>query len=204
MLKENASVVEQSLKSRSALDRALEDARSGVSLELIEDRSAAHVAARKGQTGTLAQAFQQQYGLELPRKPGIVTSPSISAMWAGPDQWLVLVSAEDGRDLEQELRAKFGTLASIADQTDARTFVRVAGPASRATLAKLLPIDVHPRAFPPGSVAITHAAHIGAVVWRSDKPRTADCFMLACSRSFSQSFWHALMEAGAEFGLSVG
>lgn len=192
------------LESRSALARAAEDSRSGVTLELVDDRTIAHVAARKGQTDALAAEFSRHFQIDLPRKPGIVTTPSISAMWAGPDQWLVFAPGEDGRDLEQELRPRFGASASIADQSDARTLVRIAGPASRSVLAKLLPIDIHPRAFPAGSVAITHAAHIGVIVWRSDKPRTDDCFMLACARSYAQSFWHALVESAAEFGYSVG
>lgn len=192
------------LKSRSALAGTLEQTRSAVSLELIEDRSVAHVAARKGQGDALNQVFQQTYGIALPPTPAIVTSPSISAMWSGPGQWLVFAAAEEGRDLEQELRAKLGSAASVADQTDARTLVRVAGPSSRAMLAKLLPIDIHPKAFPAGSAAITHAAHIGVMVWRSDKPRSPDCFMLACSRSYAGSFWACLIDAAREFGLSVG
>ncbi len=128
----------------------------------------------------------------------------MTVVWAGPSQWLVYALDENGRDLELELRAKLGATASVADQSDARTFVRVAGPASRATLAKLLPIDVHASAFPAGSAAITHAAHIGVLVWRSDKPRSPDCFMVACPRSYAGSFWHTLLESAAEFGISVG
>lgn len=191
------------LTSRSALGATLEDSRSSVSLELVEDQTVAHVAARKGQLGALTAAFQQHYGITLPATPAVVTGPSIVAVWAGPEQWLIFASSHDGRDLEPELRNKLGATASVADQTDARMCVRIAGPSSRAVLAKLLPIDIHPRTFPAGAVALTHAAHIGVLVWRSDKPRTNDCFKLACARSYARSLWHALIESGAEFGLSV-
>lgn len=194
-----------SLKPASALAGALDESRSSVSLELLEGYTAAHLAARKGADGDLTRAFEQTYGIALPGTGTMATGSSVTALWAGPSQWLIFAPSQDGRDLEQELRGKIpGGLASIADQSDARTFVRVSGPSSRRLLAKLLPIDVHPRAFDAGAVAITHAAHIGVMVWRSDKLRTSDCFMLACSRSYAHSFWHELMEAAGEFGVSVG
>lgn len=197
-------MVDLSLKSRSALASALDETRSSVSLEVFDSVTAAHVAARKGQDAALAETFSQAYGVALPQKPGAIAASTVTVVWAGPSQWLVYALDENGRDLEFELRAKLGATASVADQSDARTFVRVAGPASRATLAKLLPIDVHTSAFPAGSAAITHAAHIGVLVWRSDKPRSPDCFMVACPRSYAGSFWHTLLESAAEFGLSVG
>lgn len=193
-----------SLKASSALAGALEDSRSGISLEVLEGYTAAHIGARKGAHDAVVSTFEQSYGFKLPATGQMIAGGSVSAVWAGPGQWLVFASNSDGRDLEHELRAKLGTVASVADQSDARLFVRVAGPASRAMLAKLLPIDIHARAFGPGSAAITHAAHIGVMVWRSDKPRSPDCFILACSRSYAQSFWHALIEAAGEFGVSVG
>lgn len=193
-----------SLKASSPLAGALDASRSGVSLESLEGWTAAHIATRKGLAQAMLQAFEQAYGIKLPDAGRMAAGNSISAVWAGPGQWLAFAPGTDGRDLEQELRAKLGGQASIADQSDARVFVRVAGPQSRAALAKLLPVDIHPRAFPPGSAAITHAAHIGVMVWRSGKPRTPDCFVLACSRSYANSFWHALMDAAAEFGVYVG
>ena len=204
MLKENASVSDLSLKATSALAGALEDSRSGVSLEVLEGYTAAHIGARKGGQDAVVSSFEQTYGFQLPVAGRMIAGASMSAVWAGPGLWLLFAPNSDGRDLEQELRAKLGPVASVADQSDARLFVRVAGPSSRAMLAKLLPIDIHPNAFGPGSAAITHAAHIGVMVWRSDKPSTPDCFILACSRSYAQSFWHALMEAAAEFGASIG
>lgn len=194
----------RSLKSRSALASALDETRSSVSLEVYDGVTAAHVAARKGQDAAIAEAFSNAYGVALPQRPGAVSASSLTVIWAGPSQWLIYALDENGRDLELELRAKLGTLASVADQSDARTFVRVAGPASRTTLAKLLPIDVHSRSFPAGAAAITHAAHIGVLVWRSDRPRSPDCFMLACPRSYSGSLWTALLESAEEFGISVG
>lgn len=190
------------LNARNALGKALEQTRSAVSIELVDGLTAAHVAARKGQEAALAQVFQQSYGLTLPQTSSAVTAASVTAVWAGPGQWLVLAPATGNRDLDPELRGKLGVNASVADQSDARTFVRVSGPASRALLAKLLPIDVHQRAFAPGAAAITHAAHIGVIVWREADGK--DAFVLGCIRSYAKNFWHILLESAQEFGTSVG
>lgn len=53
------------------------------------------------------------------------------------------------RDLGQRLRG----LASIFDQSGGRTVLRLSGPRARDVLAKGLPIDLHSRAFGPGSAA---------------------------------------------------
>jgi sarcosine oxidase subunit gamma len=63
-----------------------------------------------------------------------------------------------------------------------------------------VPIDLHPKAFPAGAAAITHAAHIGVILWRPDE---TDRFVLGSARSYSVSLWHWLMESAAEFGTSV-
>ncbi len=47
-----------------------------------------------------------------------------------------------------------------------------------------MPIDLHPRVFAPGSVAITHASHIGIMVWQLDGVPT---YEIAVFRSFAQS-----------------
>lgn len=193
-----------SLKASSALAGVLDASRSGVSLEILEGWTAAHIAARANAEGAVVQSFDQAYGFKLPDAGRMVAGSSVSAVWAGPGQWLVFAPETDGRDLERELRARLGCYASVADQSDARVFVRVAGPQSRAALAKLLPVDIHPRAFPSRSSAITHAAHIGVMVWRCDRLDEPDCFVLACSRSYAKSFWHALIQAAAEFGVDVG
>ena len=71
----------------------------------------------------------------------------------------------------------------------------------RDALAKLIPIDVHPRAFEVGDVASTVASHIGVTLWRvADQPDAAPVFEIIMFRSLARSFWHALTEAAAEYG----
>lgn len=189
------------LTARSALTAAKSASRSHVAIEVLDGLSVVWIAARKGQSSALAARVQELYGVSLPTNPRVARSSSgIEFLGASTDQWLVVANAGDGRDFAADLASQLNGLASVAGQTDARTLIRVSGGKARDTLAKGLSIDLHPRAFPEGTVATTQAAHISVVLWR---PIGSDSFMLACSRSYSDSFWRWLTEAAAEHGLTI-
>ena len=65
----------------------------------------------------------------------------------------------------------------------------MSGPAARAVLAKGLPIDLHPRAFTPGSAATSTISLMGVQLWQVDDTPSYD---LAIFRSVSASFWRWL------------
>ena len=78
--------------------------------------------------------------------------------------------------------------------SDARAVLCVAGPDSREVLARLLPLDLHPRAFGPGRAAASIVAHISVYLRQIDAVPT---FQLACLRGYAGSLAHALASAGA-------
>ena len=95
-------------------------------------------------------------------------------------------------------------MAAVTDQSDGYAVLRLTGPRLRDTLAKLIPIDVHPRAFKIGDVAATVAFHVGATFWRlDDGPDGAPVIEVAVFRSLAGSFWHALSDSAAEFGFAA-
>ncbi len=189
------------LEPLSALDSAKSASRSHVAVEVLNGQSVVWIAARKGQTAALVTRINELYGVSLPSSPSLATATSgIEFLGTAPNQWLAIAPAADSVDLASVLAGQLQSVASVADQTDARTLIRVSGDKARDTLAKGLTIDLHPRAFPDGSAATTHAAHIGIILWR---PIGSDSFILACSRSYSDSFWRWLTELAAEHGLAV-
>lgn len=118
----------------------------------------------------------------------------------GPGAWLVSME-RGGNAFSASLRDVLESVASVSDQSDGQAVLRLAGPRVRDTLSKLVPIDVHPRAFPVGNVAVTVAAHIGATLWRlGDRADEEPVFEIAVYRSLAASFWHALSLSAAEFG----
>jgi len=68
------------------------------------------------------------------------------------------------------------------------------------SLAKLTPIDLHPRAFAPSQTALTLFGHLTGQITQIDD---APSYELMVFRGFAQCFWHAMHAAGAEFGIHV-
>ena len=173
----------------------------GVVLAELGTIALASVIARKGKAGQASEAARRSFGVELPETPRRTLGKGIEFLWAGPEQWLAV--ARDGLppgELEARLAAVFAGLASVAEQSDGRTVLRISGPKSRDTLAKGLPIDLHPRVFRSGDTGLTVAALIGVQIWQIDETPT---YEIAVFRGFARSFWHFLTEAAAEYGCEI-
>ena len=104
--------------------------------------------------------------LLLPTEPCTAAAKGqIGALWLGPDEWLLTCPASEVPGLVGALRAALqGVHAAITDLTDGRVALRVAGPSARAVLAKGTPLDLHPRAFPPGRCAGTLLAKAAVLI----------------------------------------
>jgi heterotetrameric sarcosine oxidase gamma subunit len=134
--------------------------------------------------------LQDALGVTLPGRGGQARKDNILYLWSGPENWLA-VAAEDDPDFDLELANRCNGLAAVTDQSDGRTILQIKGPAVRDALAKLLPIDLHPSAFPPDATALTLAANIPVQIWQSAE----DVFELACFRSYAETLYEALVEA---------
>jgi sarcosine oxidase subunit gamma len=189
-------VADQGLKPTSAFLDWHPLATPKLTVSLRETLTMASFAAARGKEDALRDAIRAGYGADLPTGTGRVEGNDIAFVWAGPGQWLAIAERGAGRDLEVELKGKLAGIASVVDQSDGRVVVRLSGPLARNVLAKGVPIDLHPRAFKPGSVAITHASHIGIILWQLDETPTYEAAMF---RSYADSFAHWLFESAAEY-----
>ncbi len=160
----------------------------------------ATVAARKGQADALRRAVASAYGVELPPDSRVAHGPSVSFVGYGPGQWLAVSESLANEALARDLSQRLQGLASISDQHGGRAVLRLTGPETRAVLAKGLPIDLHPRAFGPGSAATSMISLMGVQIWQVDDAPTYD---LAIFRSVAASFWRWLTAAAGEFGYEV-
>jgi len=160
----------------------------------------ATVACRKGQAAALSAAVRKAYGVDLPASSRVAQGAAVRFIGYGPGQWLAVSEALANEALASELAAKLQGLASVSDQSGGRTVLRVSGNRARDVLAKGLPLDLDPRAFPLGSAATSAISHIGVQLWQADDTRSYD---LAIFRSLSESFWRWLTTSAAEFGYEV-
>lgn len=175
----------------------------GVVVSVRDGLGLATVLVRKGKRAALAERVRQNFGIELPN--GALRAVSGDVAWAGTGvgAWLATHDTA-GNAFAAQLRHALGDVASVSDQSDGYAVLRLSGPNIRDALCKLVPVDLHPRAFPIGQVAVTMAAHIGTTLWRlEDSPERHAVYELVLFRSLAASLWHALCESAAEFGLEM-
>jgi sarcosine oxidase subunit gamma len=147
----------------------------------------ASVIARRGAEQALASALRRD-----------LVGGASTVLGVGPGHWWIV--AETAQPSVDDLQKMSEGVASVFDITDSRVVLEIGGPRIRETLAKMLPIDLHPSAFKTGDVAVTVASHIGITLWQTDDgPR----YRLAVPRSYSTSFWRAFVAAAAEHGCEV-
>jgi methylglutamate dehydrogenase subunit D len=172
----------------------------GVVIQELAGLGLATVAARKGQVAALKAAVAGAYGVELPESARVAQGSNVSFVGYGPGQWLAVSESLANESLARDLAQRLKGLASISDQSGGRTVLRISGPRARDVLAKGLPIDLDPRAFPLGSAATSTISLMGVQLWQMDDTRSYD---IAVFRSVSHSFWRWLTASAAEYGYEV-
>ncbi len=94
----------------------------------------------------------------------------------------------------------FGSHASVFDQSGSRVLLELRGPRVREVLAKGVSIDLHPRAFKAGDLAVTTASHLAVHLWQvSDEP----VYRLLVVRTYFDSLWRWLAVSAAAGGCEV-
>ena len=176
------------------------DGGAGVTISERIGLGLATVAARKGQARSLQDRVREAYGVDLPQTSRVVVGRDVSFVGYGPGQWLAVSETLASEALARDLADRLKGLASISDQSSGRTVIRVSGTRARDVLAKGLPIDLDPRAFPLGSAATSTISLMGVQLWQADDTRSYD---IAVFRSLSESFWRWLAASAAEFGYEV-
>ena len=174
------------------------DGEPGVMIGELSGLGLATLASRQGQDAALA--VLRAYGVHLPENSRVAQGSAVSFIGYGPGQWLAVSESLAHEALAGDLSQRLAGLASISDQSGGRTVLRVSGPRARDVLAKGLPVDLDPRAFPLGSAATSVIGHMGVQLWQVDATRT---YAIAVFRSLSQSFWRWLTASAAEFGYEV-
>ena len=152
------------------------------------ERTAAAIIPRRGALAGLAGALEASFGLTLPAVGCWEGTADLRLVRTAPHQVLALRDGA-GEGMVDELDAALGAHAGVVDLSDARAAVRVEGPRARDALARLLPLDLHPRAMQCGNAAATLAAHMSVLVLQLDD---APSYELLFQCSFAGSLLRAL------------
>jgi methylglutamate dehydrogenase subunit D len=171
----------------------------GVLMTASNTREIASIQLRPGQWQQLAARMAAHFGIALVDAPTRAEGQNIAVLGLGPGAWLATSSG--GRDgLAVQLRAVLAESASVTELSAAYALLRVTGAQVRDMLAKLFPIDLHPRVFGVGGVVRSVAAHVTVLLWRLEDQGAHSVFELAVPRSSTDSLHCALSLSAAEFG----
>lgn len=169
--------------------------------QLAERPFLAHVNLRldSGDAGALAAAHQA-LGIQLPLTPNTATAGGdLTAIWLGPDEWLLLAENCQSGTLVADLQAALSDhFVSVVDITAGQTVIRLSGPSTFDVLARGCALDLHPSVFPPGACAQTLLARAQVLLIAVDDTPTFDIIV---RRSFAPYVAAWLQDAGHQFGL---
>ena len=185
---------DHSLTARAPLAgaAALGESWPGFAISEVTDLALASLATRRGQEAELRARARARFCLEPPTPGHSASGDGTTFLWTGHEQWFVEAPESAPGALEALLREAFGESAAVTDQSDAWANLRLEGPAIRAVLEKLCPLDLHPSAFPPGTTARTTMEHLSAIITLRDDRGT---FSILTPRSSAGSFLHHLQLA---------
>ncbi len=171
---------------------ALAESWPGFAISEVTDLALASLATRRGQETKLRTRAKTRFGFEPPAPGRTASGDGMTFLWTGHEQWFVEAPESALGGLEALLRETFGDSAAVTEQSDAWASLRLEGPATRAVLEKLCPLDLHPVAFPPGATGRTTLEHVSAIITsRDDRGR----FSILTPRSSAGSFLHHLHQA---------
>lgn len=160
----------------------------------------ARLTARRAQGARLAEILRASFRLEPPSAPRRAAQGPVSLARVGPQSWLATREGA-GNGFAQSLQSLLGESASVTDQSDAYVILRLSGPKVYDMLAKLVPVDVHPRSFPAGDIAQTLCGYLSVILWRLEDTAEGDpLFEIWGGRSLAVSLHQAIAHSAAEFG----
>ncbi|GAA3837714.1 sarcosine oxidase subunit gamma [Streptomyces coacervatus] len=159
----------------------------------------AQLNVRLDAKGGAADAVGLALGLQLPLEPNTaIRAGELTALWLGPDEWLVVGPPGSERDLETRIRAAVGEEpVSVTDVSAQRTTLLVSGARALDLLAHGCPLDLHPRAFGAGRCAQTTLARTQVVLVARDEPGAG--FWVLVRSSFASYLTDWLLDAATEY-----
>jgi len=167
---------------------------SGPGVTLSERRigSLWQIAAWPDRLAAAGEAAANAAGVAAAPGPGQSDSGTATLIRTEPLKfWL----ASDDPLPRPDISAEDGT---VLDQSHARTVIRVTGPHALDLMARAVPVDLRPVAFPEGAVASTGLHHVGVTILAR-----GGGYDIFTPRSFALSLWEHLIEIAAQFGVEI-
>jgi sarcosine oxidase, subunit gamma len=168
----------------------------------------AMIDIRLDPTGSAAVAVGEYLGVALPTAPSTYAeSETATAIWLGPDEWLIISPFRTPEQLETGLREAVGAggtavdgagfPGSVVDVSAQRTTLWLRGEHVRDLLAGGCSVDLHPRLFGRGAAVQTLLGQAGVVLMALDD--TGTHYQIVVRSSFAGYVTSWLLDAATEY-----
>jgi len=184
------------------LDARAVEAVADAGVTLCERRFRAKINLRGKPVKKFLDGAKRALGLRLPKSPNrTVSAKGLTALWLGPDEWLVVGPPGSEDKIAHDLRdALAGQHAAVTDVSEGRTVIGLAGRHARDVLMKGCPLDLHPREFKTGDCAQSALAKAVIILHQTGNAPAYDIYI---ERSMADYLWTWLEDACQEYGLAV-
>lgn len=160
----------------------------------------------RGEPAAVGEPFAGTAGLELPRVcRGTARGPGLTALWLSPDEWLLVTpTVADAEELMPRVKTPLAERHhQLVDVSDYHTVIELAGAVARDVLAKVVAVDLHPRAWRRDEVLGTLLGKAVVQLWlvADEEDTDGPAVRIVVRRSHADYVWCLLAEAGREWGL---
>lgn len=115
-----------------------------------------------------------------------------TALWLGPDEWLLLAPADQAHALQAAMAAALADMPhAFVDVSHRNTALHISGSEAAAVLNAGCPLDLHAASFPVNMCTRTILAKAPVILWRA----APQLFYVGTWRSFMPYVWDFLVEA---------
>lgn len=168
-------------------------------LSIKEEAFAGHINLRGlPEDKDFMSGAEKVLGLSLPVKANtFVSNDSLTALWYGPNEWLLIT--EQGAELEliADLKAVIeGSFSSVTDISGGNTILIISGEKAQELLEKGTPLDLHASVFGEGQCAQTVLAKANMTIFQ---PAETLAYTVVIRRSFSDYLGTWMIDAAGEF-----
>lgn len=166
---------------------------SAVRISVCGDLGHINLRGNMGDEGFVA-AVEGVLGQALPVDPNTFSSEPHRVFWLGPDEWLIMTTAEDVAELVTRLGdAISGIHAAVNDISGGHVALLLEGRGTLELLSKGCTLDLHATVFPVGCCAQSGLAKASVLLACLDDSST---FVVVVRRSFADYLCRWLVRSG--------
>lgn len=160
-----------------------------IAISEIDDLALASVAARLGSESECQKHMKDLLGAVPSPGLAVLRGPE-SGFWMGPEQWMIEAPKQTHELLADDLKARFGSCASVTEQSGAWVCFDLIGAGLADVTERLCAVPI--RKMQTGDARRTIIHQLGCFVIRQTDPRQ---LRILGPRASAATLHHALMTA---------